>query len=171
MDGISKTEVEVLVEQLEELMGSPIVDAEDALEIATVAGGAERLGADPMALQSAAEWRDGEGAELVAELWKQVDADPLLEALEAASEGSATDEEVEEALYDLDDLIVAGIWCKRRDAVRQTAVRAERVVRELPDVFVSFADVSRTLIKRREVAMDLDLYGYWMAIAEAADNF
>ena len=164
-----KSEVEVLVEQLEELLSGPVVDVEDAFEVAVVAGSAARLGADPMALREAEGWRDGPGATLLGELWRQVDPEPLLEALEGVSEGGASDEEVEEALFDVDDLIAAGIWCRQQDAVRPAAVRAERIVRELPDVFEGVADVARDLLRRREVAAELELYGYWLVIAQAPE--
>ncbi len=167
MSETQKSEVEVLVEQLEEMLAGALVDEEDAYELAVVAGGAARLGADPMALREAEQWRDGPGAELFQELWKQIDPEPLLEALEAVSEGGASEEEVEEALKDLDDMVVAGIWCRRRDAVQEAARKAERIVRELPDVFVSVADVARDLLRRREVGMELELYGYWLVIAQA----
>lgn len=164
----TKTEVEVLVEQLEELLAGALVDAEDAYELAVVAGGAARLGADPLALKEAGTWREGAGQLLLAELWQQVDAAPLLEALEGVSEGGATDEEVEEALFDLDDLVAAGIWCGRREAVKATARSAEAIVRALPDVFVDLADVAHDLLRRREVAEELAFYGYWLAVSEAA---
>jgi hypothetical protein len=48
-----RSELDVLIEQLEELLGEGIVDAEDALEVAAVAGLAQRLGAPPEALASA----------------------------------------------------------------------------------------------------------------------
>ena len=162
-----KSELEALTEQLHELLDQPIVDAEDALELATVAGGLERLGADPRLLALAEAWRDGEGKELVDELWQQVDAEPLLEAIEVASEGSATDEEVEDSLYDFDDLVVAAIWCRRQKAVKVAAVKAEKLIRALPDAFGPFAEEAKQLVKRREVAMEFDLYGYWFAVAEA----
>ena len=126
------------------------------------------IGADPEALKEARTWRDGPGQLLLKELWEQVDAEPLLEALEAVSEGGASDEEVEEALFDLDDLIVAAIWCRQREAVAKTAAKAERIVRDLPDLFEDVADVAKDLLRRREVGEDLELYGFWLAVAEGA---
>ncbi len=162
-----KSELEELMEQLAEMLDQPIIDPEDALEFATVCGGLERLGADPMALVPAEAWRDGEGAALIEELWSQVDAEPLLEALEAVTEGGASDEEVEEALYDFDDLVVAAIWCKRQRAIRAASAKAEKIIRELPDAFAPFAEEARKLARRREVARELELYGYWLAVADA----
>ncbi len=165
-----KSEVQVLVEQLEELLAGPIVDEEDAFEVAVVAGGAARLGADPAALQGAVAWRDGPGSLLLVELWKQVDAGPLLEALEGVSEGGSADEVVEEAIFDLDDLVAAAVWCQQQEVVKPVAARAEAIVRALPDVFADVADVARDLLRRREVGEELELYGYWLAVAESVDG-
>jgi hypothetical protein len=160
-------ELDVLVEQLDELLGGPVVDEDDALEVATVAGLAARLGATPEQLAEAKVWRDGVGQELVRATWDSVDAAPILEELEGVIGGGATDEQVEEALFDLDDLVAAAIWCGRRDAVRAAAREATTIVRTVPDVFVSLVDLAVTLAKLPSVARDLDLYDYWLAIADA----
>lgn len=160
-------ELDVLLEQLDELMAGPIVDEEDALEIAIVAGGAARLGADPTRLVEADAWRKGPGADLVASLWEAVDTAPLLEALEEAAEGGRSEEQVEEAVYDVDDLLVAAVWCRQQGRVRSMAAKAEGIVRQLPDCFVDLAPDGKSLSRRREVAEELDLYGMWLAIADA----
>ena len=59
-----RSELDVLLEQLEELLAEPVVDEEDALELAIVAGSVARLGGDPMALEPAEAWRKGDGAEM-----------------------------------------------------------------------------------------------------------
>ena len=161
-----RSELDVVLEQLEELLAEPVVDEEDALELAIVAGSVARLGGDPMALEPAEAWRKGDGADLVASLWEAVDAEPLLEQLEAAAEGTLGDEQVEEAVYDVDDLLVAGVWCRKHALVRPVGKRAEAIVRELPDVFEDLAPDGKMLAKRREVAEDLDIYGMWLVIAE-----
>jgi len=160
-------ELDVLVEQLDELLGGPVVDEDDALELATVAGLAARLGATSEQLADANLWRDGVGQELLRETWDAVDAAPILEELEGVLSGDATDEQVEEALFDLDDLVAAAAWCGRRDAVRATAREAASLVRTVPDVFVSLADLAVELAKLPTVARDLDLYDYWLAVADA----
>jgi len=160
-------ELDVLVDQLDELLGEPIVDEDDALEVATVAGLAARLGALPEQLAAAVAWRDGDGRDLVHALWEAVDAEPLLEELDACTGGGNTDEEIEEALFDVDDLVAAGIWCGRRDAVRPVSRRAVQIVRSVPDVFAPLADLAVTIVKLPAVAEDLDLYGYWLDVAAA----
>jgi hypothetical protein len=162
-----KQELDVLIEQLDELLGDPIVDPDDALEVAIVAGLASRLGGPPDALAAAVAWRDGDGRELLEETWDQVDPEPLLEELDGVTTGGATDEEVEDAVYDFDDLVAAAIWCGRRRAVKDAAHRAAAIVREIPDPFSELADVGSQLARLPTVAADLDLYDYWLAIADA----
>ena len=53
---VDRTELEVLVEQLDELLVEGATDADDALELATVAGLAARLGASEDAMEEAEVW-------------------------------------------------------------------------------------------------------------------
>lgn len=161
-------ELDVLVEQLDELLAEPVVDADDALELAMLAGLAERLGATAEQLADATAWRDGVGSELLRETWDTVDAAEILEELDGVTGGGATDEQVEEALFDLDDLVAAAVWCGRRDAVRGAAREGAKIVRDVPDVFVPLSDLAVHLAKLPTVARDLDLYDYWLAVADAA---
>ena len=164
-----KIELDVLLEQLDEVLGEPIVDPDDALEVAILAGLAARLGAPPDALAAAVAWRDGDGRELVAETFDQVDLEPLLEELDACTGGGMTDEEVEEALFDVDDVVAAAIWCNRTAAVRAGARKAAEIVRQIPDPFAPLADLAVQMAKLRAVAEHLDLYDYWLAVADARE--
>lgn len=157
----------MLVEQLDELLAEPIVDPDDALEVAIVAGLAARLGAPEEALREAVAWRDGPGRELLEETWEMVDFEPLLEALDECTGGGQTDEEVEEALYDVDDVVAAAIWCGRRPVVRQAARRAAEIVRQIPDPFAPLADLAAQIARLPTIAADFDLYDYWFAVADA----
>ncbi|MEM6927470.1 MAG: hypoxanthine phosphoribosyltransferase [Myxococcota bacterium] len=166
---MEREELEVLTEQLDELLNAPIVDEDDALEICIVAGLAYRLGASPAVLADAAGWRDGTGAELVASLWQQVDLEPLIEEVDACTLGGRDDDEVEEAVYDVDDVVAAAIWCNRRDAVREAARRLARIVREVPDVFTNLATFARSFAAKPAAAADLDIYDYWLALADTGE--
>lgn len=163
-----KNELEVLVEQLDELLGAPITDTEDALEVATVAGLAARLGASPEVLAAAVAWRDDAGRELIDVLWQEVDTEDLLDGLEDVSSGGATnDEQVEEAVYDFDDLIAAAVWCGKIATVKAAARRASDIIRLVPDPFASLADVGSELARLPSIAEHVDLYDYWLAIADS----
>ena len=62
-----RSELEVVLGQLDELLVQGAVDEDDALEIAALAGLAERLGADRAQLVDAIAWRRGPvGADLLA---------------------------------------------------------------------------------------------------------
>lgn len=162
-----KQELDVLVEQLDELLGEPILDPDDALEVAIVAGLAARLSASPEVMRDAVVWRDGPGKELLGETWDQVDLEPLLEALDACTGGDMTDEQVEEALFDVDDVVAAAIWCGRPGAIKAAARRAAAIIREIPDPFAPIADLAVELARLPAVAEHLDLYDYWLAVADA----
>ncbi len=161
-------ELDVLVEQLDELLGAPIVDEDDALEVAIVAGLAARLGADPSTLVGAVAWRDGPGADLLDEMWQQVDLEPLVEAVDAVTGGGIEDEAVEEVVYDVDDVIAAAVWCDRRATVRGAARELASIVRGIPDVFASISPIAGAMAATPAVAEDLGLYDYWLALSDAA---
>ncbi len=160
-------ELQVLLEQLDELLGEPIVDADDALEVATVAGLAARLGASPEALADSEAWRTGSGEDLLDEMWEQVDLEPLLEAVDACTGGDMDEETVEEALYDVDDVIAAAVWCGRVDLVRPAARELSKIVRTVPDVFASVAPIAGKIAALPAVAEHIGLYDYWLAVADA----
>jgi hypothetical protein len=162
------TELEVLVEQLDELLAEGATHPDEALEIATVAGLAARLGAPAEVLAGAEAWRDGPGEALLQEAFEDLDADPYVEALDDVTSGSAEDEEVDEALSDFDDLVAAAAWAGRPEAVRKAARRVAQIVRTVPEPFAFLAPDARTMSRTRTVAEDPDLYDYWLAIADAA---
>lgn len=166
---MEREELEVLTEQIDEMLAGPVVDEDDALEICIVAGLARRLTSDPVDVDAAA-WREGTGAELVASMWDQVDLAPLIDEVDACTEGGRSDEEVETAVYDVDDIIAAAIWCDRRDAVRPAARQLAELVRQVPDVFVHLSSVARSFAAQPAIAADLDLYEYWLALADAASQ-
>ena len=160
-------ELNVLIEQLDELLSEGVDNAEDAFEVAVCAGTAARLDDRHPAVVQAAAWRDGAGADLLREAFEEVDLDALLDNFEAVFAGDVPDEDVEEALYELDDVVAAAIWCRRSDVVRSTAAQVARSIREIPDPFVFLADFGRTMARSRAVAQHLDIYDYWLAIADA----
>lgn len=161
-------ELDVLIEQLDELLGGPILDEDDALEVAIVAGLAARLGAEPSTLADAVAWRDGPGAELLDSMWEQVDLEPLVEAVDAVTGGGRTEEEVEEAVYDVDDVVAAAVWCERTATVRAAARELASIVRGVPDVFSSISPIAGAVAATPSVAEHLGLYDYWLALSDAA---
>lgn len=167
--GMSK-ELDALVEQLDELLNSPIVDEDDALEVAIVAGLAAREGAAPEALVAAVAWREGPGADLLSEMWEQVDLAPLVEAVDDCTGGGHSDEEIEEALYDVDEVIAAAVWCGQADRVRGAARELATIIRGVPDVFEPLAHEGRQMAASQAVGQELFLYDYWMALADVVES-
>jgi hypothetical protein len=111
-------------------------------------------------------FRDGVGKELLAEAFAELDVDDLLSELDGVL-SDATPEQVEDALSDIDDVVAAAIWCGQHKAVRELARRTAKTVRDVPEAFAALADVGSDLAKLPAVARDLDLYDYWLAVADA----
>ena len=165
---MSDDERKVLLEQVSELLEGEIVDDDDALEIAIVAGLAARLGGDDPVLVLARAWRDGDGKELLDEAFADLELDEVVDAIDGVLTHEATEEEVEEALYEFDDLAAAAIWCGRAKAVRAAARRVSDAIRQVPEPFIPLADYGIMMAKTAAVAADYDIYDYWMAVADAA---
>lgn len=161
------SELSVLIEQLEELLASGIDDADDALEVAIVAGLAARLGAAHEALDEAKQWREAGGDELLDEAFAELDLDEIIDGIEGVLDGQADEEQVEEALYELDDVVAAAVWCGRSAAVRDAAQEIARVIRQVPDPFAPLADFGAQMARLPAVAAHLELYEYWLAVADA----
>lgn len=160
-----RTELEILVQQLDEMITEGADDWDDAIEIAAVAGQIARVDPRHPSLADAVAWRDRVGAQMLAEAFAELDTDAVMEDLDGAL--GAADEEVEDALYEVDDVISAAIWSGHRKAVRDLAKRAAATIRQVPDSFAPFADEASRLARLPAVAADLDLYDFWLAVADA----
>ena len=158
-------EVDVLLEQLDELLHEPIFDGEDALEVAIVAGLAERLGAPKYALVSSVEWREGEGKELLADGLQSVDFEQLVEEIDGLM-GEDRDV-VEDTLSDFDDVVAAAMWCGQRALIEEVSRRVAKSIRELPDSFACISSLGTALAALPAVGANPDIYDYWFAVAES----
>lgn len=164
----TRSELEVVLEQLDELLTQGAVDEDDALEIAALAGIADRLGAAREALVDAVAWRQGEvGKDLLASAWEQLDLADLVDAVEACADGDIEADVVEDAVFELDELVAAAVWCGQPAKVRRAAQQIEKLIRDVPDPFASLAPYAKELARQPAIARDLDVYGYWLAIADA----
>jgi len=161
-------EAALLLEQLEEALDEGPEDEEDALEVAMLAGLAARLGESGPLLQRAAEWRDGPGRAHLAETWRLLDANALVEAIEDCVDGTGGADAVAEALSDLDEIVAAAIWSGRPDGLDALTREAERSIRAVPEAFASASSLASDRMRLRGVADALELYGWWLAVAEAA---
>ena len=160
-----RSELEVLLEQLDELLGEGVTTGEDALEVATVAGLAVRLGAPPESLKDARDWLEGGGLELVEAGLQDTDLDELVEVL--GNLDQADEHEVEEAFSDFDDVIAAAVWVGHGAAVRDAAGKVAALIRQVPDPFAFMGPTGALMARSRFLAEDLDVHDYWLAIAEA----
>jgi hypothetical protein len=164
-------ELEVLVEQLDELLADGIRDISDALELATVAGLAARLGASPDVMFNAEAWRDGNGAELLDILWEEIDLEVLTSEIDGCLDGEAEDLQIEEALTDFDDLVAAAVWCGKRVKVAAAAREVTETIRMSPGTFAGIIEVGTQMSRLPAVGEDLALYDYWLAVADADRSY
>ncbi|MCB9672138.1 MAG: hypothetical protein H6736_07235 [Alphaproteobacteria bacterium] len=163
---MEKGEREVLLEQLEELLGEPAVDVSDALEIATCAGLAHRLGATDADLADARAWRDGLGKPLLDELFQGVDVEPLVDGVEAVLGQDTEDRELEDVVFDFDDLVAAAIWCGRESMLKAAAGRVAATIRLSPETFGALAPYGKQISRLANVGEHYAVYDYWMALAD-----
>jgi len=164
-------ELEVLVEQLDELLGTGIADVSDALELATVAGLAARLGAGAEVMFAAEQWRDDTGAELLEVLWEEIDLEALTSEVDGLLTGEAEDTEIEEALSDFDDVVAAAVWCGKRALVAPAAREVTKTIRMSPGTFAGIIEAGTQMSRLPAVGQDLALYDYWLAVADAKRSY
>ena len=69
----------------------------------------------------------------------------VLGELEGVLDPDADEVAVEEALYEVDEVIAAAIWCGRRAAVKSLASEADRLVRQVPEPFAQVADLGLSM--------------------------
>lgn len=160
-------ELGALRDQLDEVLQEPILDADDALEVAILAGLVERLGGRGEAVDAARKWRD-ESEDLIEELWQDFDESELIAGIEEVLIADAEEDDVEEAILDVDEHITAAIWCGHPGAVRSLAESVEKSIQAVPDPFASLADVGVEFSRMAGVAEERELYAFWFAIADSA---
>jgi hypothetical protein len=155
---------QVLIDQLNETLDEGAEEWDDALEIATLAGQIARKGERGGALLRAELWRDGPGRPLVDELWDEIDVDGIVAAIEDAAAAGGTEEDLEEAVYDLDDLVAAAVWLGSPARVADASERVASLVADRPDSFAFLVDEAADLCRLPEVANQEAAYAFWFAI-------
>lgn len=160
-------ELDTLIEQLDELVEEGALDASDALEIAIVGGLCARLGAPASELVDAVAFRDGPGQELLVEAFENIEYDELIAFIESfGPEHDAS--EIEEGLYDVDEIIAAAIWCGQEQAVRAMAARVADYVRMVPEIFAPLSEDGTDMVRMESVGRHYDLYDFWFAVSVAS---
>ena len=162
------TELEVIVASIDELLGEDYLDEEEALEIAALAGLAQRLGAPPKVFEDVQRWIQEQGGRaLLDEAWQALDLDDVLDPIEDLLGDEPSDEAVEEAIWDFDDLVAAAVFDDQLARVRKAVNAVERLIRLSPETFACLAADARALARDPRIAANLDAWAYWLALADA----
>ena len=165
-----RSEGDVLVQQIRELMEERIDDADGAMELATVAGLASRLGVSSPVLERAETWCRGSGASLLLDGLSAVDLDVLVEELELVIDANAPAREVEDALFDVDEVLAAAVWAGQGAAVQEAGQAIAELVSRTPALFVDMAVEASDLVQTHSVSSQADVYAYWYAIADLGEG-
>lgn len=170
MEPTENPELDVLVAQLDELLADDLVDEDDAIEVISLAGLARRLGAPDAVFDELRRWlHERGGRALLDAAWAALDLEEYTEGIEAVIDGDATDEDVENAVLDFDELVAGALFDGRGKLVRKAAAEVEATIRSAPELFSCLAAHAREIARWPEVAQNLDLYAYWLALADCPD--
>jgi hypothetical protein len=162
------SELEVILSSIDELLGEDGLDEEEALEVAALAGLAQRLGAPEKVFQDVRTWIDEQGGRALLDAgWEALDLDDVLDPIEGLLGEEPTDEAVEEAIWDFDELVAAAVFDGRLDRVRKAVNAVERLIRLSPETFACLAPDARVLARDPRIAANLDAWAYWLALADA----
>jgi hypothetical protein len=160
-------ECEVVLEQLQEILDDGVEDEHDALELASLAGLAVRLGASDATLRAAEVLRDGDAADLLTDAFQTLELDDFIAAIDEVVGSQVEIEVLEEAVFDFDEVVAGAIWAGQRSTVRAAARQVADTIRQVPETFAPLAEYAMELAKSAAVARDIELYDYWLAIADA----
>jgi hypothetical protein len=170
MEPADTSELDVLLAQLDELLADGAVDEDDAIEIICLAGLARRLGAPDAAFDELRRWLDDRGGrKLLDEAWRELDVEEYTEGIEAVLDGDATDEDVEDAVLDFDELVAGAVFDGRARVVKKAAAEVENTIRSAPELFGVLAAHAKEIARWPEVAQHLDVYAYWLALADCPE--
>ena len=160
------SEKTVVLGQVDELMAEGIEDAEDALELAMVVGLAARLEATDSELHAVNAWREAWGADLLDEAWEDVELSNYTDAIDALLDGSATDEQIQEAIFSWDELVAGAVWNGHADSLVSTSAEIAQTIRQCKETFSGLKDYAARLLENPLISGNPAVYDFWFALAE-----
>jgi hypothetical protein len=163
-------ETALYVEQLDELLRlGTRMDLDEAVEVAGISGMLARLGATGGWKLRAEAWRDGAGRHLLTEGLETLDGDEILDALDDALAGHG-ELDLEDVLYDVDEVVLAAWWSKRTESVRPLIDEVVARVLEEPEPFAELSGYAAEILELPGMSQDDLAASVWVAVAEAADQ-
>jgi hypothetical protein len=168
---VKMSELVVLVKQLDEIMAKSLPeDSDEALEFCNLAGMIARLDSSAPILKKAVAWREGEGAEFIEDGWSFFDTVELMDTLESATSGRLDGHELEELLFDIDEIVAGAIWCGEEDTVRAFTQQVVGEIRSSLEHFTVVSEQGVKMSKTTAVDSEQSLYEFWVAVAGAGNE-
>jgi hypothetical protein len=158
---MSNEEIVVLRQQL----GEALEAGDDPVELSSLAGMLVRLGDGDTILKRAESWRDA-SLDIVDVAFDAVDFDELVEDISEAVGRNAADDEVEEALFDFDEMAIAAWWVGQADRFEAAGQKLVETVRGAPDNFKPLAKYALYMSDKSKGMGGSDHFSYWSTIAK-----
>ena len=161
---MSAAELRLVQEQLNTLLAQGEWDSEEAVEVATLAGVLERAGSVGHWTERARTWRDARARALLDEGLDEVDTESLLTAM---ADNAGEVERLDDALFDLDEALVAFWWAGRAAEVQPVSALAAELVRTIPSAFADLAAYASDLLGLPGVGDGP--WAVWESVAESVN--
>ena len=154
---------EILV--LRQQLGEALEAGDDPVELSSLVGMLVRLGDDDATIKRAVKWKEV-SLDAVDVAFDGVDFDEFVEDIAEAVGRNAADDEVEEALFDFDEMAIAAWWVGQADRFEAAGQKLVETVQGAPSNFKSLARYAIYMSDKSNDMGGMDHFAYWRAIAE-----
>ena len=156
---------EILV--LRQQLGEALEAGDDPVELSSLAGMLVRLGDDDATVKRAINWRDA-SLDTVDVAFDGVDFDELVEDIAEAVGRNAAEDEVEEALFDFDEMAIAAWWVGQADRFEAAGQKLVETIQGASDNFKPLAKYALYMSDKSNDMGGSDHFSYWSMIAKTA---
>lgn len=159
---MSNEEIEILRQQLTDAIAA----GDDAVELSSLAGMLMRLGDTGPVLTTAVQWRDG-ALDTIDLAFDDVDFGELVEDITEAVGRNAADEEIEEALFDFDEIAVGAWWAGQADRFDSAGQILVDTITSAVDIFKPMSRYAEDMADKSTLMGATTEFSYWVAIANS----
>jgi len=138
--------IELLQQQLRAALEDEASGAGDAVEVAVLCGLLDRFEQGSEIQQTAEQWRDGGGADRIAQRLTVDLVESVVEGV-ALVDDDMDDDETAQPLLELDELCAAATWVGCEDAVRAGVDLAARTIEAFPEPWQSLSGFASRVLE------------------------